>query len=106
MEHHLKSDENRYSPDRRPWRTLVRIEEVNRNSEKPMVYAVIPGWEPDKVVRFPLVIFHQKQREIVVPGARFFAKVNIGASHHDELYFEDFEVIEKPRGKYAKFLRS
>jgi hypothetical protein len=31
--------------------------------------------------------------------ARFFAKVNIGATHHDELYFEDFEVIEKPRGK-------
>jgi hypothetical protein len=58
--------ENRYSPDRKPWRTLVRIEEVNRDSEKPMVYAVIPGWEPDKVVRFPLAIFQQEQREIVV----------------------------------------
>ncbi|MEN8221598.1 MAG: hypothetical protein ABFS56_35710 [Pseudomonadota bacterium] len=102
----LNEFEKQYAPDRKPWRTLVRIEEINRDSEKPMVYAVIPGWEPDKVVRFPLVIFPEEQRKIVIPGARFFAKVNIGATHHDELYFEDFEVIEKPRGKYAKFLRS
>jgi CheY-like chemotaxis protein len=102
----LNEFEKQYTPDRKPWRTLVRIEEVNLDSEIPIVYAVIPGWEPDKVVRFPLVIFPEVLRKMVVPGARFFAKVNIGATHHDELYFEDFEVIEKPRGKYAKFLRS
>jgi len=102
----LNEFENRYSPTRKPWRTLVRIEDINRNHDKPMVYAVIPGWEPDDVVRFPLVIFPEELRQRVVPGARFFAKVNIAATHHDELYFEDFEVLEKPRGQYAKFLRS
>ena len=71
-----------------------------------MVYAVIPGWDPDEVVRFPLIIFPEELRQSVVPGARFFAKVNIAATHHDELYFEDFEVLEKPRGQYAKFLHS
>jgi len=98
--------ENRYSPTRQPWRTLVRIEDINKNNYKTMVYAVIPGWDPDDVVRFPLIIFPEELRQSVVPGARFFAKVNIAATHHDELYFEDFEVLEKPRGQYAKFLRS
>jgi len=102
----LNEFEKQYAPDRRPWRTLVRIEEVNRNTEKPMVYAVVPGWDPDEVVRFPLVIFPQEQQQTVVPGTRFFAKVNIGAAHPDELYFEEFELIEKPRGRYAKFLRN
>jgi CheY-like chemotaxis protein len=101
----LNEFEKQYAPNRWPWRTLVRIEEV-RHSEKSMVYAVIPGWDPDEVVRFPLSIFPAELEQRVVPGRRFFAHVNIGAAHPDELYFEDFELIEKPRGRYAKFLRA
>jgi hypothetical protein len=102
----LNEFEKQYASDRRPWRTLVEIEEVNRDSKPPMVYVLIPGWNPDEVVRFPLVIFPENLQQRVVPAAHFFAKVNIGATHYNELYFENFEATEKPRGKYAKFLRS
>jgi CheY-like chemotaxis protein len=91
-----------YSFSRKPWRTLVRIEEVD--SEISRVYVVIPGWNPNEIVSLPLVMF-PKVKE-VVPGTRFFAKVNTGADQQEELYFTDFEIIEKPRGEYAKFLRS
>lgn len=89
-----------YSFSRKPWRTLVRIEEVDSSR----VYVVIPGWNPNEIVSLPLVMF-PKVKE-VVPGTRFFAKVNTGADQQEELYFTDFEIIEKPRGEYAKFLRS
>ena len=101
----LSEFEQQYASNRKPWRTLVRIEEVHNNAKKSMVYVVIPGWDPDEMVRFPLVIFPQELRQMVVPGTRFLAKVNIGAANHDGLYFKDFEIVEKPRGEYAKFLR-
>jgi CheY-like chemotaxis protein len=94
----------RYSFSRKPWRTLVRIEEVD--SEISRVYVVIPGWNPNEIVSLPLVMFPKVQRKKVVPGTRFFAKVNTGADQQEELYFTDFEIIEKPRGEYAKFLHS
>jgi CheY-like chemotaxis protein len=93
-----------YSFSRKPWRTLVRIEEVYLEISK--VYVVIPGWDPSEIVSLPLSMFSESQRKDIVPGARFFAKVNTGADHQEELYFTNFEIIEKPRGKYAKFLRA
>ena len=93
-----------YSSSRRKWRTLIRIEDVDL--EKLIAYVVIPGWNPNKVVRLPLIMFPEAQREKVIPNARFFAKVNTGALHHEELYFEEFEVAEKPQGKYAELLLS
>jgi CheY-like chemotaxis protein len=93
-----------YSFSRKPWRTLVRIEEIDLQILR--VYVVIPGWDPNEVVSLPLLMFSESQRKELVPKARFFAKVNTGADHQEELYLTDFEIIEKPRGKYAKFLRS
>lgn len=100
----IKEFSGDYSSSRRRWRTLIRIEDVDL--EKSIVYVVIPGWNPFDVVRLPLSLFPEEQREKVVPSARFFAKVNTGASHHEELYFEEFEIAEKPQGKYAKLIHS
>jgi len=102
---HFQNDfSEHYSFSRKPWRTLIRIEKVD--SERAMAYIVIPGWNPNEIVSLPLVMFPEVQRKEVVAGARFFVKVNTGADHQDELYFSDFELIEKPRGDYAKFLSS
>lgn len=97
---------NSYSTERKPWRTLVRIEEVHRYLEKPMVYAIVPAWNPRQVVKFPLSLFPINLQPTVEPVARFLSKVNIGATHYDDLYFTDFSIVEKPRGEYAKFLHS
>jgi hypothetical protein len=105
----LSEFEQQYAPNRRPWRTIIRIKEVNVNQGFPtqsMVYALVPAWNPHEVVIFPLSLIPEYLQPTIDTGTHLFAKVNIGADHHDELYFAEFELAEKPRGKYAKFLRS
>ncbi len=100
----LNEFENRYLPERRSWRTLLEIEEINKESN--LVYAIIPGWNPNEAIRFPLVMFPENLRSLVVENAYFFAKINVGATHQNQLYFQDFEIAEKPEGEYAKFLHA
>ena len=96
--------ENHYLPERRPWRTMLEIEEINQESN--LVYAIIPGWHPDEVVRFPLAMFPENLQPLVIADAYFFAKVNVGAKNQNQLYFQEFEVAEAPGEEYAKFVRS
>jgi hypothetical protein len=100
----LNEFENHYSPDRKPWRTLIRIEDIDR--VRAMVYALVPGWDPRNIVKFPLSLIAENLQPNLETETHLFAKVNIGAAHHNELYFTEFEVAEKPGGEYAKFLRS
>ena len=80
-----------YLPSRRPVQTLVRIEDVDKDQKPPIVYAVVPGWRPHKVLRFPITVIDNSLHQHVEPGERFLAKVNIGADNHEDLFFEDFE---------------
>jgi hypothetical protein len=96
--------ENRYSAERKTWRTILNIEEVNRRANH--VYAIIPGWCPDEIVRLPLAIFPEYLQADVDADTYFFAEVNIGAKHQSQLYFQNFERAKKSEGEYAKFLRS
>jgi hypothetical protein len=83
---------NTFTATRRPWRTLVRIEDVDRLQTIPIVYAIIPAWNSKKAVRFPLdVIASKALYNEVKAGARFFARVNIGAEDQADLFFDDFE---------------
>jgi hypothetical protein len=98
--------ENSYSSSRKPWRTIIKIEEIDRVSIRTMVYALVPAWNPRKIVKFPLSLIPENLQKNLKSEPHLFAKVNIGANHHDELYFTEFEVAEKPEGEYARFLRS
>jgi hypothetical protein len=84
-----------FLPSRKPWKTLIRIEDVDITTKPPMVYAVIPGWNSNEIVRFPIDIIPKELHQVVAPGERFFALVNTGAETQEELYFEQFEY----RGK-------
>ncbi|MCK5057333.1 MAG: hypothetical protein KAT34_11795 [Candidatus Aminicenantes bacterium] len=92
-----------YSKDRRAWRTLIRIEEIDKDVG--IAFAYIPAWNPDEVVRIPLKLIPE---ELLAkePIFRLFAYVNIGAKNYEDLYFEKFEIADKPRGKYARLLHS
>jgi hypothetical protein len=90
----MEEHEQKFRPPRRPWRTLIRIEEVRGRTDNSPVCAVIPGWNPSEVVRFPLRIIPKGLRRHVKPGARFFAQVNKGAHDQADLYFEGFEYRE------------
>ena len=86
---------NRFVASRRPWKTLLRIEDVDTSGAFRFAYVILPGWNSSEVVRLPLTLVPAKLRSHVRPGERLFASVNKGAEDQSELYFEDFEY----RGK-------
>jgi hypothetical protein len=90
-----------YSPERRPWRSLVRVEDFTGDS----VYVVVPSWDAREKFRVPISMFPFEIRNEKILGMRFFSKVNIGAEDYHEVYLDGFELVEKPKGKYASLLR-
>ena len=89
------------APERRLWRTLVRIENVSSESEIPVVDAVVHTWNPDRAVRFPLDLIEDRNiRRGLATGLglpmRLFAQVNIGCRSESELYFREFEGAPEP----------
>lgn len=86
----LREFQDDFTPTRRPWKTLVRIVDVDREQRPPMVYAVVPGWDSSSKVRFPITVIPPELQSKVCAGERFFAQVNKGAESAAELYFSDF----------------
>jgi hypothetical protein len=76
---------------RRPWRTLVRVEDVS-DDRTPYVYIVVPSWNPDEVVRLPLNDIPEAVRPSVRPDARLYARINLGAETYEDLFFQAWET--------------
>ncbi len=75
---------------RRPWRTLVRVNDVD--PDRGDFYVVIPGWDVRAKIRLDLDSVGQDIKCLVKPGKRFHAKVNIGAQLAEDLYFDEWET--------------
>ena len=73
-------------------RTLLRIEELSTESGVDVVDAVIPGWNPNTKVRFPLELIDEALRHHASQGSYFVALVNRGAQSEEELFLERFEL--------------
>lgn len=86
---------DKFLPSREPVRTIVRIESVDFEQKPPIVYGVLPSWNPRQVIRFPISVITEKLRQYVRPDERFFVHVNLGAEDEAELYFDGFDY----RGK-------
>ncbi len=78
----------RFLPSREPWRTLIRVENVERPN---FVDVVIPAWNHREVVRLLIDLLPNDARPRLAEGLRFHAKVNLGTESQDDLYFADFE---------------
>jgi len=76
-----------FQPSRYPSRTLVRVEAVDQDN----VYVVLPGWNPQEVIRLTRAAIGPDVRSYIEAGARLHARVNIGAERQDELYFDQWE---------------
>lgn len=79
-----------FSPSRRPWRTLVRVEAVDH--ERSLFYVVLPGWSPLEVIGLRTDDVAPEIQERLDHQARFHALVNIGAEGNEDLYFDKWEV--------------
>jgi hypothetical protein len=80
------------SVERKPYRTLIRVTNVDKETKEPILDVIIPSWNPKRAVRFPLSLIKQDIQVDVQLGTRLFAEVNIGAEDPQELYFKDFEL--------------
>jgi CheY-like chemotaxis protein len=80
--------EGKFGPSRMPWRAMLRIDDV----DDAMVYALLPGWNSDEIIKFPISIMPLSIRQQIKPGTRLFAQVNKGAEDQSELFFENFEL--------------
>lgn len=81
-----------FDSTRRPWQTLLRVEDVDQDSES--VFFILPAWDApdgDNAIKIPLSMIPNELHQYVIPEARFFAKVNIGAERHEDIYIKDFE---------------
>lgn len=79
-----------FSSTRKPWRTLIRVVELNRETKS--LYIVLPFWNSTEVIRLPMEIIPIPFQANLEPGFRFYAKVNLGSDEQNDLYFEDFEL--------------
>lgn len=89
-------------PQRRPWRTLVRVVAKDVEGEEDVLDAIIPGWRTDEAVRFPAVLLGKLRQQLpegrsTKLGLRFFAQVNIGAEDARDLFLAGFEPAPEPR---------
>lgn len=78
-----------FDASRRPWRTLVRIADIEENRK--YFYAVVPGWNTQQKIRVYFDDLPTLLRDQVQLTARFHAQVNLGAEGAEELYFSDWE---------------
>lgn len=77
---------------RRPWRTLVRVEDMRKNDQGSIfLYVVVPAWNSNEVVKLPSNMVPPEVLEKLGSGSRLHAKVNLGASGNEELFFEEWE---------------
>ena len=88
-------------PERKLWRTLVRILEVSRESHIPVADAIVHTWDPDYAIRFPLDLIDNESIKTAVTRSdnfpiRLFASVNVGCRDESDLFFQSFDWAPEP----------
>lgn len=84
---------SQFVASRKPWKTLLRVEDVDTLGSARFVKAVIPAWNPDEGIRFPIEMLPADLRGSVQSGTHLSAQVNIGAETANDLFLEAFEKV-------------
>jgi hypothetical protein len=90
-----------FSAERKPYRTVVRVEKIRASASYGIAEIVVSAWNPAEVIEIPVELIRRdlKEPKILSVGSRYMADVNIFAPTPDELYFRNFEPApEIPEG--------
>jgi hypothetical protein len=79
----------KFTSNRKPWRTLVRIDDLD--DENGFFYMIIPAWNPNQIIRIKKTDIPQKVSEKFKTRSRFHAQVNLGAESNRDIYFDNWE---------------
>ncbi len=85
-----KELDNHLGPTRRPWRTLVRIDDVDNDHQ--CIHVVVPAWDVERKVRIDIDNLPLEIQKLIQPDRRFHALVNTGAENYHELFFDAWET--------------
>lgn len=95
----IREFEGVFSSDRRPWRTLVRVESCVKVSDDVLnLGIVVPGWNPHLVIscdvgRKTSAVFRNVESALDHGDLfRGYAQVNIGCEREQDLYIIDWAV--------------
>jgi len=80
----------KYLNHREPWRAFVRVEDVEPGNQgvNSYFYAAVPSWDPNQMIKLFIKDIPATIRSTIKPGKRLHAKVNLGAEHEDDIYFD------------------
>jgi len=82
---------NSFLPNRKSWRTLIRVEDIDNETSPAKVFVVLPGWNTNETIGIPIDLIPNEYHHRVHAEARFHAHVNKGVEDQNRLYFENFE---------------
>lgn len=85
----LKEFSEQYSTTRKPWRTLVRVDDLDE--ENGFFYITVPAWDPNQIIRIKKLDVPLYIQERLAIKSRFHAIVNIGAEYHHDIYLDQWE---------------
>jgi hypothetical protein len=77
--------------EKRPYRTLLRIEDVINGDT---VAFLVPAWDGNQCIEMSMRGFPERIRPKVIAGSRLFAKVNLHALDKTHLFVTD---VQEPR---------
>ena len=86
----FQESDGQFDPSRKPWRTLVRVVQVEESGR--YFYVVVPGWDADQKIRIYFQDVPAEMQKLIKSGQRLYAQVNTGADTTDELYFCQWET--------------
>jgi hypothetical protein len=85
------------SSDRKSYKNIVRIIDIDQKSHEQVVDVIIPSWNPYKAVRLPSSLIREWILDFQpTKGVRLIANVNSGAQNPEDLYFTNFKIAPEP----------
>jgi len=76
------------NPDRKGWRTLVRIDSFDENH----IYLIIPSWNCNDVISINKSDIPDEIAKNIQEEKRLHARINIGSELSNDLFFSDWEL--------------
>ncbi len=96
-----------FPPDRRPYRTIVRVESIDLSeSHRRVIDLIIPAWATSKPVQLPYDYVYDMINVDLEIDMHLVAEVNIGAECSQDLFVENIEVAEEIDHELTEFIRS
>lgn len=83
-------------PDRQAHTSFLRIEYIEEEAGKVVVYGFVPQWSEDSGIKFPLDLVPEAMRDDVEPGKKLLADVNTGAAERKDVFLTNFAPSPEP----------